>query len=214
MGGSGSGRPSYKQKAEECRSLDVSVMNRKGCLNAGSAGYWAWRLDDEVIAQIGFRAEKHCVIFDYRVRINGGDWERITQSVPLTYVGCYYGGQRPYFSCPGFVDGKCCGRRVGKLFLGGRYFLCRHCHSISYTSQSEERHYRLMRRANKLRMALGGEPGAAHLIARKPKGMWQRTYERKRHEINWRENEADRYFLEKFAHRLSKEDRKLIFGQR
>jgi hypothetical protein len=32
----------------------------------------------------------------------------------------------------------------------------------------------------KLRVALGGEAGTANWIAPKPKGMWQRTYERKK----------------------------------
>jgi hypothetical protein len=41
----------------------------------------------------------------------------------------------------------------------------------------------MLRRANKLRVALGGEAGTANWIAPKPKGMWHRTYERKKFEI-------------------------------
>ena len=214
MGGYGSGRPSYKQKAEGCRSLDVNYMNRKGCLSAGFTGNWTWSRDGEVISQIGFRTEESRVIFDYRISQRGGDWEPITQYVPLTYADCHYGGQRPYFRCPGIVSGQHCGRRVGKLFSGGRYFLCRHCYNITYASQSDARYDRMLRRANKLRMSLGGEPGTAHCIAHKPKGMWQRTYQRKRFEINWCENQADHHFIAKFAHLLSKEDREMYFGQR
>jgi hypothetical protein len=40
----------------------------------------------------------------------------------------------------------------------------------------------------KLRVALGGEAGTANWIAPKPKGMWHRTYERKKLEIWWCEN--------------------------
>jgi hypothetical protein len=64
------------------------------------------------------------------------------------------------------------------MFAGGRYFLCRHCYKVAYTSQSEPRYDRMLRRANKLRTALGGEPGTAYFIAPKPKGMWQQTYEK------------------------------------
>lgn len=40
-----------------------------------------------------------------------------------------------------------------------------------------------------------------------PKGMWQRTYQRKRFEIEWCEHQADCHFIAKFAHLLSPEDR-------
>jgi hypothetical protein len=212
MGGYGSGRPSYKQKAEGCRSLDVNRLHREGCLVEGRQGNWQWSRDGEVNSKIGFRAEKSRVIFDYRISQCGGDWESIVQYVPLTYTGCHYGGQRPYFRCPGVVNGQHCGRRVGKLFSGGRYFLCRHCYSIAYGSQSEDRHDRMLRRANKLRMALGGEPGTAHFIAWKPKGMWHRTYQRKRFEIEWCEDQANMAFIRKFRHLLSKEDVEMYFG--
>ncbi len=113
---------------------------------------------------------------------------------------------RPFFRCKGIVNGRHCLRRVGTVFLGGRYFLFRYCCSIGYASQSEPRYDRILRRANKVRTALAGEPGTAHWIAHKPKGMWQRTYQRKRFEIEWCENQADRDVLSKFAPLLSAEE--------
>ncbi|MBL4768335.1 MAG: hypothetical protein JKY94_11585 [Rhodobacteraceae bacterium] len=200
MGGYGSGRPTYKQKAESCRSLDVNQMHRAEGLKEGWKGFWVWSRDGEEVGRIGCRAEQGRLFLDYRVKQYGGDWKPITQHVPLTYAGCNYGGQRPYFRCPGVVNGQHCGRRVAKLFSGGQYFLCRHCYSVAYTSQSEDRHSRLLRRANKIRMALGGEPGTVHFIAWKPKGMWQRTYQRKRFEIEWCEDQANIAFIRKYAH--------------
>ena len=93
---------------------------------------------------------------------------------------------------------------MGKLFLDGRYFLCRHCYSIDYGSQSEGRRDRLLRRDNKLRMELGGEPGTANLFAWKPKGMWHRTYQRKRSEIEWCEDQANIAFIRMYSHLLRK----------
>ncbi|MEH6738276.1 MAG: hypothetical protein V7695_07005 [Sulfitobacter sp.] len=212
MGGYGSGRTGNKQKAEHCRSLDVNKMRREGCLESGWSGNWVWSRNGQEVARISGRAE-HCrIILNYSVRQNGSDWEPITQTVNTTQSDCNYGGQRTYFLCPGVVNGRNCGRRVGKLFSGGRYFLCRHCYQIAYSSQSEARYDRMLRRANKLRMALGGEPGTAHWIAQKPKGMWQHTYKRKRFEIEWCEGQANHLFIAKFAHLLSAEEREMYFG--
>lgn len=212
MGGYGSGRTSQKTKAEGCRSLDVNRLKRDGCLDTGRSGDWVWSRDGEEVARIGYRSSSTELELKYLVRLNGGDWEPITQLIPLTYVSCYYGNQRPYFHCPGVVNGKHCGRRVGKLFAGGKYFLCRNCYKVTYTSQSEAKHCRALRRANKLRIALGGEPGTAHWIAPKPKGMWQRTYQRKRREIEHHEHAANLEFLNRYQHLLNQADRDLVSG--
>jgi hypothetical protein len=211
MGGYGSGRPSCKQKTDGCRSLDVNRLNREGCLRPGWQGNWQWSRDGVKVASIGYRATEAGLVLDYRIKLSGDDWEPISQTVPLSHVDCHYGNQRPYFCCPGVVNGRHCQRRVGKLFLGRKYFLCRHCYNLTYTSQSEPKCDRALRRANKIRMALGGEPGMAHWIATKPKGMWQRTYQRKRWEIDHYENQANQLFINKFQHLLTKEDRKFFF---
>lgn len=211
MGGYGSGRPRRKQKADESRSLDINKMRRDGCLQPGWRGNWRWSRNGTEVARIAFHASETSVILDFSVRLNGGDWEQIVQTVPLTHVACNYGNQRPYFRCPGVVNGVHCGRRVCKLFAGGRYFLCRHCYDLSYRSQSEDKADRALRRANSIRMALGGEPGTAHWIAPKPKGMWQRTYNRKHWEILHYENKANQLFLSKYRHVLNKEEREMYF---
>src|SRR5205823_14081379 len=88
------------------------------------------------------------------------------------------GGTRPYFICPGIVNRIPCGRRVAKLHGPGRYFLCRHCYRLAYASQSEGTWDRMLRRANKIRQRLGGDPGMDEPLPPKPTGMWRRTYER------------------------------------
>jgi hypothetical protein len=212
MGGYGSGRPSFKQKAEHCRSLDVNRMHQTGVLKAGSKGSWVWSQDGKETGRIDYKTEAQRIVFEYRVRFNGGEWEQITLPVPIAYAACNYGGKRPYFLCPGVVDGKHCRRRVGKLFAGGKYFLCRHCYNVAYASQSEAQYDRKLRRANKLRIALGGEPGTAHWIAPRPKGMWERTYHRKVDEISTCESQADILFLRKFAIFLSSYELETYFG--
>jgi len=59
--------------------------------------------------------------------------------VGLTTTPLPWGGVRWWFVCPLVVSGQACGRRVGKLYLppGGRYFGCRHCYDLTYTSCQE-----------------------------------------------------------------------------
>lgn len=212
MGGYGSGRQRYKQVAEDCRSLDVNRFHREGCLRPGKQGSWVWSSDSKEVGRIDYRAEVGQLVLDFRVRHGGSEWERIEETVRTTQAECTYGNTRPYFICPGVVDGRQCARRVGKLFAGGSYFLCRHCYRIAYASQSEAPCDRMLRRANKLRMALGGEPGTAYWIAPKPKGMWHRTYQRKVDEILRCESQADMAFYSKFAHFLGEEEREMYLG--
>ena len=212
MGGFGSGRTGHKQKAEHCKSLDVNRLHREGCLRPGMRGNWVWSRDGEEVGRIGYSAEQGRLTLSYRFQRYGGEWESIKEAVHLSHADCHYGNQRPYFLCPGILNGRHCGRRVGKLFLVGRYFLCRHCYGIAYASQSEPRYDRMLRRANKLRIALGGEPGTSNWIAPKPKGMWQRTYQRKYTEIEWCENQADQLFIAKYAHMFSANELNGMFG--
>ena len=91
---------------------------------------------------------------------------------------------------------------MAKLYLRSRYFLCRHCHQLAYSSQSEARHDRLLRRRNKLSARLN--PGADRLevLPPRPKGMWRTTYETRLEEIFRLEEEAEAEFVAWFARRF------------
>ena len=195
MGGFGSGRPGWRSKVEHCRSLDVNRLHRAGCIRPGYWGGWKWSQDGEDTGSIGLRGEEHRLRLVYSYQRGGGEWEKIDVSVPITYVPCRYGGERPYFRCAGIVNGRYCGKRVVKLYMGGRYFLCRHCYRLAYASQSESEHDRVLRRRDKRRMRLGGDPGTEWFCLRKPKGMWWRTFERERDELRMIEERAEDLFI-------------------
>jgi hypothetical protein len=73
-----------------------------------------------------------------RYRINSSD-ENLDLRITLVTTRPNFGGLRFWFICPLNVGGRRCQRRVAKLFLppGGKYFGCRHCHDLSYTSSQE-----------------------------------------------------------------------------
>jgi hypothetical protein len=181
MGGFGSTRWTWtgtKDTVESNRTLDINRLNRAGCLRSGYRGGWEWTRDGEWVASIWFRRDGDRLVLSYRVRGSGEQWLDVEQPTPIVWKPCRFGGARPYFICPGVVNGIACGRRVAKLYGPGKYFLCRHCYRLAYSSQREDRHDRALRRANNIRIRLGGEPGMASAFPPRPKGMHHQTYER------------------------------------
>jgi hypothetical protein len=182
MGGSGSGRRSGfgRDTVESCRSLDVNRLHQTGCLRPGWWGGWQWTREGEKVASINLRAEADRLHLSYRVRSVGEEWAQVDESVRIVWIPCRFGGARPYLICPGVVNGIACQRRVAKLHGPGRYFLCRHCYRLAHASQRESVLDRAIRRASKIKRQLGGEGGLAASFPPRPRGMWQRTYERLR----------------------------------
>lgn len=209
MGGFGSGRPSGSGRGTvaSCRSIDVNRLHHEGCLRAGWMGGWQWTRDGEKVASINLRAERDRMNLTYRVRSGGGEWEDVAETARIVRVACRFRGARPYFIYPGVVNGIACGRRVAKLHGPGRYFLCRHCYRLAHASQSEGIWERTLRRANKIRQRLGGDPGVAAPFPPKPKGMWRRTYERLRVRAFQAEMNADEGFALRAERLLTRIDK-------
>ena len=180
MGGLGSGRTSGggKVTAEGCRSIDINRLHREGVLTAGWSGSWEWKRNGERVSSISMRGGEDRIVLSYRSRVGIEDWQDVEEPIAIRWTPCRYGGQRPYFVCPGVVNGVACRRRVVKLYCAGHYYLCRHCYRLTYASRNEGACDRALGRANKIRMRLGGEPAYEATIPRRPKGMWQKTYDR------------------------------------
>jgi hypothetical protein len=73
--------------------------------------------------------------------------------VRLAVTRPHFGGCRWWFLCPLIVNDRPCGRRVAKLYLRGKYFGCRHCHDLTYTSCQE--HNKRVDTAPESRVAAG-----------------------------------------------------------
>ena len=195
MGGFGSGGHNARGHGtvEGSRSLDVNKLNKAGALSRGYRGGWRWSYDDGTEATIGLRMNDDRLGLFYRYRVNDGAWQDVNQPVPISWSPCRYGGRRPYFTCPGVVNGVPCGKRAAKLYGAGRYFLCRSCYGLTYRSQRERGMDRALGKANKVRMRLGGEPGMFSPFPDKPKGMHWRTYQRLAQEVADTEAVADEH---------------------
>ncbi len=133
-----------------------------------------------------------------------GRKDDVFYAVPLSRTPCNFGGSRPWFVCPVVVEGVSCGRRVAKLYLKGRYFLCRHCHDLAYSSQQEAHRHAALRRCQRIRQKLGSTANMTEPFPGKPKGIHLKTYLRlcakykKAHEEHSRDHEE--YSRKMLAH--------------
>ncbi len=165
MGGFGSGRSGWKGKTRDFVRLDILRIQKLGALRSGYSGSLSWRDGGSMTLFVSADSLR----LSFRVRVRGGDWEDVTQTIPTEWTPCRFGGKRPWFRCPR------CGRRCYVLY-GNQRFLCRKCQDLAYASQCETLQDRMFRRANKLRGRLGAEPG--EITIEKPPHMWWRTYDR------------------------------------
>jgi hypothetical protein len=209
MGGIGSGRSSGSGRTtvEMCRSIDINRWHKSGVLTAGWSGGWQWTQDGEKMASIGVRGGRDQIVLIYRWKQADTDWQDVVETIRIQWRSCRFGGERPFFECPGVVNGTACRRAVLKLSCAGRYYLCRHCYRLTYGSRNEDQHDRALRRANKIRAKLNGEPGLDAVFPRRPKGMWRVTYERMFDEVIALESLAEER-LEKAVARIMDLDRK------
>jgi hypothetical protein len=153
MGGSGSGRWRWHDKkttVEECLTLSAGKLAREGIIaQSPGSGWLCWTntatggttasacyscevSDDRIILRLRFTVTRHD---DSSVDVG--------EPIAVQTTPSAVGGRRWWFTCPLIVNGRVCGRRVGKLYLppGARYFGCRHCHDLTYTSCQESHRY-------------------------------------------------------------------------
>lgn len=185
MGGLGSGsyhRFDSRDCVEDCLGLDVRSWRRDGWLESGTSFTTTWWRRNREESSIGVRvlgdagAERARAVELSYSRGPEGRKEDVSYAVPLSWTPCNFGGWRPWFVCPGVVEGVSCGRRVAKLYLKGRYFLCRHCHDLTYKSRQETGRNAALHKCRRIRRRLGGSANLTEPFPEKPKGMHHETY--------------------------------------
>jgi hypothetical protein len=161
-----------KKTVESCPRIDIRQWHRNGLLVLGRSFSWSVGVQetDKLFVAV---EEGRAVLHFHRDKLG-----TFTEQIPLEWTLCHYGGERPWFRCPGVKSGQRCGRRVAILYKVGWYFLCRRCQGLVYQSQQEDRLRRLETRARKIRRRLGGSEDLRAPFPSRPKRMHQRTYER------------------------------------
>jgi hypothetical protein len=153
MGGLGSGnryhwwRRDKRTVVEDCKNIDANRWTREGILKASVflAGSWRWTYSNGGGFVIHYQVDtldlsSPSVFLNYSwVWTSTQQQESASYRVGLTATRPRFGGLRWWFNCPLVVNGRPCNRRAGKLYLPprGRYFGCRHCHGLTYTSCQE-----------------------------------------------------------------------------
>jgi hypothetical protein len=165
---------------EDCLSIDVRRWKKEGVLEPGQDNTWGWYRDGRRVSSMGIRVlHRSAVKLSYLVRPSGTGYrkEDVCYTVVLDWTPCNFGWERPWFLCPGNVNGVACGRRVAKLYLRGRYFLCRHCHDLTYASRQQRSALKVAeRKCRRIRRKLGRSLSVDEPFPRRPKRMHPRTY--------------------------------------
>jgi hypothetical protein len=176
MGGFGSGgyHGSKQATIEEHLWTSIGFLAKLGFLKPGVTGTLRWNCGGEPRGAVSVAGGTDMVIFSYAYTPMGGEPESIQQPIHIERTPCYFGGSRPWFTCPD------CHNRVGVLVCAGKLFKCRKCCDLPYASQTESRSDRASRRIRKIQKRLGNPDweNVLDLWFPKPKGMHWKTYDR------------------------------------
>jgi hypothetical protein len=139
------GGPRWNKKltVDDALSLDINKLVQDGLIvhtHAMGLLRWTNTRTREERASMGFVLEPRGEGLIFRIRYTITKREDYKEDfdypIKLQTTRPQYGGRRWWFTCHLVVNGRYCGRRVGKLYLppGAKYFGCRHCYDLTYQS--------------------------------------------------------------------------------
>jgi hypothetical protein len=179
MGGWGSGRQNGRPLVDDSLKIDISEMVRRGWLRPGesSTGSLSWSTNGEYRSSVSYSydlsdRERGWLELRYTLK-RSGEPQGVVQRIDIVTTRPEFGGLRWWLKCPYR------GLRVRKLYLppGGDRFASRRAWRLGYQSQREPPSQRPFDALCRLQKKLGCRQGWEEPL-RRPKGMWQRTFDR------------------------------------
>lgn len=161
---------------EDCLRLDIAQLMRLGPVRDGMAGqgWMEWREAGQLLGGVQIRldlrdAGKACLRVAFRLAQGEGAGRVVAQRIRLAFTVPNYGGRRWWLICPET------GQRVRCLYLppGGARFASRLALGLAYRVERLGHFDRPFERLHRQRRKLAG----SHEPMR-PKGMWQRSFDR------------------------------------
>lgn len=138
-----------KDTVDDARSLDILSFQRQGLFKEIPTGMGTitWRRGNQATASISFQLvgdfkKPYALRLLYSLTVQDSQKkESLDYQILLATTQCNLGGIRWWFICPIVKHGEPCKRRCRILYLpyGSRYFGCRECHELTYTSRQNHR---------------------------------------------------------------------------
>lgn len=141
-----------KSEADNVKKISTAFLKKHGYFKGWRSGTMSWTnsgLWGENKSSVGVEVSTSDGASHLRITYTQTDRDtekkkEFDYKIPLTTTACRYGGERYWFICPWYKDGKYCGKRVGTLYKDGDYFACRHCYELGYSSQKTNRRYKML----------------------------------------------------------------------
>jgi hypothetical protein len=207
MGGLGSGRRrklDLRRTVDDYPFIDVLELRYQSLVSPQAPDVNAFTFsyvltgvthDGEIRWRVKGRASSDCIVLTNASSAQTHDELAVEQHIDLVWTSCRFGGNRPWLVCPGRGSGtERCGRSVIRLYKASALFACRTCHHLAYASQWQDADSRILARASRLRVRLGGAPRIFDPFPPKPERMRWTTYDR----LQRSTREADEAFQRKF----------------
>jgi hypothetical protein len=180
MGGMGSGPGSVRQRKETLENrvcISVTDLQGRGVFTSEESVRWSQRGAEGQPVQIVAKTVGDMVVIVTGYLDAQGKRQAPAMEVTVSWTDCRFGGRRPWFTCPAWPDGGPCEQRVAKLYLSEfGHLTCRRCAGLGYKSDHLNSRQRLLHRARKIRLRLGGSASLSDPFPPRPSGMHRDTY--------------------------------------
>jgi hypothetical protein len=130
-----------KNTCDGLRTISIFKLKKWGYLSGqymSGTLTWTDRWENKNSIGISIYVGVSEINLNYTTTNPDGSKEDMNYNARMTSTSCYLGGKRYWFICPLVRSGVPCGRRVAILYQGGKYFGCRKCLNLAYSSQQEK----------------------------------------------------------------------------